>query len=174
MGGYPWLKEHSKPSETLTKTKMEIEPNQRHLAFRHSPAPVLTTHSKHYAIRLWPTASPQTSCSGMLHTLSTLLPLPIQFKVTQPGKKGPPLQNLESIRWGLCASARPEPYAQHEASCADLPDFRIYIRLGSYLPWWLRSTALWEASYQHTILKWRACSAQGPPVVPAAGQGLIH
>ena len=118
MGGYPWLKERSKPSETLTKTKMEIEPNQRHLAFRHSPAPVLTTHSKHYAIRLWPTASPQTSCSGMLHTLRTLLPLPIQFKVTQPRKKGPPLQNLESTRRGLCASARPEPYAQHEASCA--------------------------------------------------------
>lgn len=27
-----------------------------------------------------------------------------------------------------------------------------------------------EASYQHTILKWRACSARGPPVVCAAGE----
>lgn len=119
--------------------------------------------------------SPHTSCSGTLHTLTTLLPLPTQFKVTQPGKKGPPLQNLESTRRGLCARARPEPYAQQGASCAQTSQTsESTSRLGSHLPWWLRSTALWEASYQHTILKWRACSAQGPPVVPAAGQGLIH
>lgn len=72
MGGYPWLKERSKPSETLTKTKMEIEPNQRHLAFRHSPAPVLTTHSKHYAIWLWPSFTPDKLLRHASHTQYTL------------------------------------------------------------------------------------------------------